>query len=356
MMAGKGIRREGSFKDRVAAFWGWYASVADRFFQEIEAGQCANLTTEVRRQCDKLLPALSWVFGPGENGGHSFTLSGEGQIARQLLAEYWLEQAPAIPNWTFYSSRQPSDQETLAGMQIAVGEQAPVDATGLLLKTHVDAERERIDIAAWHPSFEFVPEEHHMQILFLLLDEAMGEFGTQTWIGSISVEPVEHGTECTTLERLPTFVRDVGNYYKWDKYSPLETYSVYQIPEGFDEHRPSRLFGSTCIPGIVHDLIENGGTLVEDPLDGTGAELVYVAIESDIFPQGGEVDYRGRIEDTIAQALCAERSGRTLGGAFGFGESFIDVLIFDGDNSREIIKQCLNELGILEKCRLVNFA
>ncbi len=73
-MAGKGIRREGSFKDRVAEFWGWYASVADRFFQEIEAGQCANLTTEVRRQCDKLLPALSWVFGPGENGGHSFTL------------------------------------------------------------------------------------------------------------------------------------------------------------------------------------------------------------------------------------------------------------------------------------------
>ena len=45
------------------------------------------------------------MLGPGENGGHSFTLSGEGNLHRQLLTQYWVSRAPTLEGWTFYPAR-----------------------------------------------------------------------------------------------------------------------------------------------------------------------------------------------------------------------------------------------------------
>jgi hypothetical protein len=78
---------EFTFKQRVEAFWTWYAEVADRFYQTIDDNQSSSLTDEVCAKVDELLPGMAWVFGPGEDGkGHSFTLSGEGILPKQLLA------------------------------------------------------------------------------------------------------------------------------------------------------------------------------------------------------------------------------------------------------------------------------
>lgn len=96
-----------TFKARVEAFWDWYAQVADRFYQTIEAKRCTDLTGEVSQKVDELLPGFAWVFGPGENDGHSFTLSGEGDLHRQLLTQYWVSRAPTLTGWTFYPARQP---------------------------------------------------------------------------------------------------------------------------------------------------------------------------------------------------------------------------------------------------------
>jgi hypothetical protein len=351
-----GKNKQRTFKTNVAEFWGWFPTVADRFFETIEAGDCEKLTNEVGKQCDMLLPTMAWVFGPGENNGHSFTVSGEGVVAKQLLAEYWQSRAPEIKGWTFYGSRQPASEESLTGLAIAVEKQKSVDTTGFLIKTNVDAEEERVDIVAWHPSLALVPEEHHLQILFLLLDEAMGEFGTETWIGKIAIEPFEAGTENTTLDKLPAFVRKAGDYYKWQKYSPLETYTVFQIEERTDDEQPIRFCGTTCIPDLINELIANEGQLEDNPLEGTGAELVYIAIDASDFPDGEHVNFRSKIEDAVSSALQADLSGRTLGGAFGPGEALIDVLILDGENSRQIIKDSLSQFGLVDKCRIVNFA
>lgn len=49
-------------------------------------------------------------YGPGENKvGHSLTLTGEGILAKQFITEYWLQQAPKLPGWTFYASRQQAE-------------------------------------------------------------------------------------------------------------------------------------------------------------------------------------------------------------------------------------------------------
>src|SRR5258708_34593876 len=83
-----------TFKVRVARFWEWYASVAERYYRVIEEKRIQELTAEVSQRVDELCERFAWVFGPGADGkGHSLTVSGEGNPHRQLLTAYWQKQA-----------------------------------------------------------------------------------------------------------------------------------------------------------------------------------------------------------------------------------------------------------------------
>ena len=344
-----------TFKDRITQFWQWYPTVADRFYQTIEAGRCEDLTEEVCDATQTTLPTMAWVFGPGENGGHSFTVSGEGYLPKQLLAEYWHSRAVEVPNWTFHASRQPADEENLKGMSLGIGERESVDTENFLVKPEVDNEAQKIHIVAWHALLEKLPEEHHFQILFLLLDEALGEFGTQTWLGQIKIEPFTPDDKTKSIASLPAFIKQVENYHQWEKTPPLRAYSLYEVPEQSNTRRGDSLIGTTCIPDVIFEFLEHGGRLSEDPLPDTGAEFAYVAVDGAVFPDGQQSEVRGNIEDVLDDALTSHLSGRALGGAFGLQESYIDLLLLDGDNSRTIVEQSLAALQLTGRSRIESF-
>jgi hypothetical protein len=208
---------------------------------------------------------------------------------------------------------------------------------------------------AWHPALEQVPEEHHLRILFLLLDQALGEFGTQNWLGDIKLEPITASETNRMLSELPEFIRQVSHYHEWEKLSPLRSFTLYEVSAQTDSRRGDTLVGTTCIPDTVCEFLENDGKLPEDPFDGIGAEFAYVAIDATVFPDGAQTEVRGNIEDALSDALESEFSGRTLGGAFGTGESYIDLLLFDGDNSRRIIRETLDRLQLQGRSRIESF-
>jgi hypothetical protein len=351
----KSKRFRGTFKARVAEFWRWFPDVAKRFEAAAEADDPQEVVNEVGEYMERTLPGLSWALGRGENGKHSFTVTGEGLVPKQLLAAYWQSQAVELPGWTFYASRQPSPPETLKDLAIGVSEDDQVDAASVIVKTSVDEEAEQIDIIAWHPSLAKVPAEHHFQILFLLLDEALGEFGVQTWLGEIKVEPIEDSTGTRSLIDLPKFIEQATSYHGWEKFPPLETLSTYEVSEEVSGPRGDTVVGSSIIPDVIFDYIENDGTSTEDPLEDTGAELVYVAIEGSAFDEGSEVEALNAIEEELDEALLDADSGQTLGGATGSKQSYIDVLILDGDKSRQLIEQTLDRLQLSSRCRLINF-
>lgn len=348
-------RKTQTFRERVEKFWDWFPTVADRYATMFDEGRGEEMLPEFSKQMEKLLPGLCWVFGPGEEGGHSFTITGEGQIIPQLLTEFWLSKAVEIPRWIFFGSRQPSEHERVGEIAIRIGEDAEVDAEGFLVHTSIDDEAEKIDIVVWHPAYDQLDEEHHMQILFLFLDEALGEFGTQTWIGNIEIESLSDSDDTCRLTELPQVIQSVGAEHQWEKYSPLETFTGYQLSEQTEGPRGDTVVGTTCIPYLIFEYIESGGFLEEDPLAGTGAELVYVAIDGSVFPDGKQVDVRGEIEDRIDETLRAESSGRSLGGAFGADESYIEFLLFDSDNGRRIIKETLDDMQLSKLSRLETF-
>ena len=346
-----------TFRERVDEFWKWFPTVADRYRECLLENRGNDVVPEVSKTIDKLLPGMCWVFGieDKEKGLASFTMTGEGQITRQLLADYWQSQAVPVSNWTFFGSRQPSSAESLKNMGIQVSGQQQVDADTFLLRTTVDDENQTIDIAAWHPAFAELGEEHHMQILFIFLDEALGEFGTQTWLGEITIDSSVTEGETRSLSELPAFIESIEKYHEWEKLSPLEAYTGYEIREQSSGRRGDTIVGSTCVANLVGEFLNNNGRLQEDPLPGIGAEFVYVAVDGAVFPDGEQVDVRANIEDAINEALKPHSGGRSLGGAFGVDESYIEFLLFDGDNSRSIISATLNELQLGGRSRLENF-
>jgi len=189
-----------TLKKRVELFWTWYGGVAARFYETIEARKCPSLATEVTAKIDELFPGFAWVFGPGENGrGHSFTLSGEGVLHRQLITIYWLSRAPSLPGWTFYASRQPG---SIVGKVIKIGERT-FDPIEFWITPHLDLEGEKVDLTVWHPLFDILQERERWTILFLFLDEVLGEYGTQQSIGKISLDGQRLADAIPLQELLP---------------------------------------------------------------------------------------------------------------------------------------------------------
>lgn len=344
-----------TFRKAVGQFWDWFPTVSEKYEGMLIDQRGQDVVAEVQEKMHELIPSMCWVFG-SESVGHSFTLTGEGQIAKQLLAEYWLSQAVDVPGWQFFASKQaPSSPEQVGGFAIGVGDNLEVDCERFVVSTQVDEEHECIDIHLWHPTFEQLSQEHHYQISFIFLDELLGEFGTQMWIGDIHVAPFDDDANVKPMVELPAFIKSASEYHKWEKLSPLESYSVYEMQEQAEFPRGDTVFGSTCIQPILSELLSGGGKLSEDPTDGAGAEFAYVAVDRSVFPEGQEIDVRENIENTIDEALRKAGSGRSLGGAFGLERCYIDFLLFDGAASRTIVEEQLKQLQLGPVASLVTF-
>lgn len=180
----------------------------------------------------------------------------------------------------------------------------------------VDRERKKVDLAVWHPQFDQVKEKDRWTALFLFLDEVLGEYGTQQWIGEINLDN-QRLTESMPFGDLPSFIRKLQDERGWKKSPPGESGVVYRCQEPHGRFvRGDVIAGSTCQPALINEYLRAEGSL-EDPLEGTGADYVFVAFVATMLPQGRETEARGIIEDALEQELRPAGSGRVLGDAVG---------------------------------------
>ncbi|HYF36147.1 MAG TPA: hypothetical protein VD994_12710 [Prosthecobacter sp.] len=331
--------QEPTLKSNVTAFWAWFTANAERFYDTIENKNCSDLTDEVSAAFDRWLPDMAWVFGPGERRvGHSLTISGEGVQIKQLVAKYCIDRAPVLANWTFYASRQPADK----GAEFTIGMDGDsFKASELWVATYVDDQEEVIDIQAWHPLFEKLGEQPSMTVLFLHLDEILGEFGTGQWIGEIKLGN-SRLKDAMPIWELKDYVERLKVEKGWRKNDPTECFSSWktQPQKGFPR---SDIFAGTarCFR-LVGDYAHAQGP-IEDPLRGLGVDLAYIRIDRLWFPAGKEIDARCDLEDEVAARLAADQGGLTLGGATGNDWMYIDLMLFDGEPSLELVKQVLRK-------------
>ncbi len=332
------VAAEPTFKTRVQRFWTWYAEVAPRFDQLIQAGDSQALVSEASANLDVLLPHFAWEFGPGENGqGHSFTLSPEGKLDRQLLAMYWLEQAPGIPGWAFYAARQPSPIQDMR-LEVCGRE---FDPNEFWITPQVNRDAENLDITVWHPLFKKMPENERWSVWFLFLDQVLGELGAQQWVGETTLD-AKRLADSVPLKELPEFVKRAESEHGWVKLPPGEGRMLYKCDEPQTRFlRGDILVGTTAHPELVHAYADGEGEM-EDPLPGLGADYVFVAFDAQFLPAGPEAaDARDAMQEAFEHALKVEASGRLLGGAHGTQNAYIDLLLFDGPASIEIVKRVM---------------
>jgi len=209
----------------------------------------------------------------------------------------------------------------------------------------VDKEEEVIDLTVWHPMFPQLEERARWTVLFLFLDEVLGEIGTQNWIGNIEMNDRQLAN-AIPLKELPAFVKQTQAQHEWTKGEPGQYWSVYQLPEGEETFpRSDVMFGSTCAMKLTQEYMEAKGEL-EDPLEQSGADYVYVTFHPSILPKGREVEERGKIEDALLEALQSADSGLHIGSAFGTENVYIDLLLFDGEESLAIVQEVLREMKL----------
>jgi hypothetical protein len=328
-----------TFAARVDSFWRWFEAVAPRFHDEITAGRCATLTDETSARTSEIMPGIGWVYGAGlNNEGHSLTLTGEGDIHRQLLTLQWLAKAPLIPGWTFYAARQPGE---IKGHVIETLGQR-FDPAEIWVTPSLRSQDEKIDLTIWHPTWTSLNDSQKYTVAFLFLDEALGEYGTDWWIGEMKFGN-DRLKDSFPLEEFAGFVERVSRDQGWKKGIPGETFTLYQTKSstgGFP--RADILTQSTAVPKLFVEFMNASGEL-PDPLAGTGADYVYVALPRDFFLPGEEVAGRGKIEDAIENELSKFSGGRCIGGALGAEHCYIDLLLFDGARSLNAVRSVLGE-------------
>lgn len=329
---------EATCNERIREFWDWFQEMAPEFRKTIDDGRCDDLTDITSRKVDELFPGFAWAYGAGSEGvGHSFTLSGEGVEHRQFLALHWLACAPQIEGWTFYAARQPGNTSGA----IIIGE-TRFEAKGMWVTPTVDEEEERIDVTIWHPEWPKMEERSRWTVVFLFLDEALGEYGTKWWIGEIRLGD-DRLADSFPLSELPAYVRETSDARNWKKYPPGEAHTLFQLkPPEKSYARGDLMTLSTLAHHLFYDYQEAEGRL-EDPFAGTGADYVYVRFAKEHLERGKEIDQRGALEDALDLSMRNRRSGWCIGGGHGTRYCYVDLLIFDGRNSLDLIVEVLNE-------------
>ncbi|RYD49355.1 MAG: hypothetical protein EOP85_01765 [Verrucomicrobiaceae bacterium] len=338
--------------DRIRRFWKWFQEVAPTFYETIEVGDCHTLEAATSEKIDLMFPDFNWAYGPGEsNVGHSLTLTGEGVEHRQLLALHWLSQAPVIDGWTFYAARQPGPEK---GYPIEIYGNR-IDPKEIWVPPSVDQDEECVDLTIWHPSWTQIEKQQQWTIALLFLDAILGEYGTGWWIGQIRLEN-DQLANSFPLAELRSFIDETSERTGWRKYPPGKGMFVYRInPPETKFPRSDLISLSTAVPDLsmAHLRVEG---MLKDPLEGTGADFLFIAIPKAFFPKGQEVAKRGEVEDAIDAALKSKASGRCVGGGFGTERGYVDLLIFDGRRSLTIIIETLSSHNLPEGTSIEYFA
>lgn len=217
----------------------------------------------------------------------------------------------------------------------------------------VDEQSEKFDITVWHPLFAKLPKGEQFRILFIVLDELFGEFGTQRWLGEIKMAD-DRLADSMPVAELRDFVNAEAAEREWKLIPPGQRASFFQFEHADDFPRGDVLTWVTLVPSLVHELFDTNGK-PSDLLEGSGADFVFVTIPREMLPRGEEVDARSKVEDALEEALVSAQSGMVLGGSLGPNGGYVDLLIFDGSRSIEIITSVMRQLAMPKEASVFRF-
>lgn len=335
-----------TFKTKVGQFWAWFSSQADlldKTFSEKNPGKL-DIPGLVNPKMTELIDGVAWCFGAAmDSDGHHLAFSPEGDKTTLLLTQYCVEHAPKIKRWEFYPAKPGYTNENLAinmfnetfqfrDIQVSL---IPSDKKGVP------------DITLHHPDFHKLNADQKTRLCFIVLDEVLGELGTEAWVGTVETSDTPlsaHIPLYTLFDKLDRFYQ-VINMKKPD---PLAIWATYELnlPQEEQTFPQSDCFVKTSgNHTMVTDYFDSKGDFT-DPTLNEGAALIYLAIPAEWFPANDPVATRGKVEDAIETSLKINSAGKCIGGGMGTRFGYSDFIIFDGMNSVRLIQEAAKRFDL----------
>jgi len=174
-------------------FWTWFqkndAALFD--FERDQEKTFDRLATEMHR----INPDLTFEFGPKKDGKRDFVISADGIKSAFPAVEALCAAAPTMPHWKvikFRPRRNPMDIE-YKGVSVKVS----------TVRVHMQVNGGLVDLTVYIPGYS-PDSKAFVAINYLLLDQALGEYDVETYVGEIRIQASPHpGEKTVSLDELP---------------------------------------------------------------------------------------------------------------------------------------------------------
>ena len=175
-------------------FWVWFENSQETLFNFQKDQE--RIFDPLGTQLHIVNPNLTFEFAPIEDGRREFTISADGIKAAFPAVESLYAAAPPLPRWKILKFRQRREPTDISFKGVR--------ASARSVLVVVDPGVEKSNLTVFVPGYSVAQRNTYMSIVFLMLDQALGEFDVETRVGKIEVADASQATEkAGGLDTLP---------------------------------------------------------------------------------------------------------------------------------------------------------
>ena len=162
-------------------FWNWFCKNSQMIY-DFEENQ-EVIFDKIQEQLHKINPNLTFEISSVKNGKRDFVISADGIIEVFPFVEKLYSARPELEEWNFVKFRPRRKIDN--SIRIGNKELNPADIKFMFIQDDSDG---KIGIVLFMNGYNENEIEVYDQIGFLFLDEALGEYDTETYIGNIILQ------------------------------------------------------------------------------------------------------------------------------------------------------------------------
>lgn len=222
--------------EKITAFWDAWPDLRPAVEADLDEGTYGDGTEQLTAAVEAIHEELEWEVRDGETAVNALCLS-SGDPRVRHIAQRWVEAAPPPDaTWEFHPARTPSGPEVfeIDGLDI--------DPTDAEFFAELDPDAETLSVVVSHTEFRGLDDANRFQATFRMIDDLLGEDGTEMWIGSVDATPIvpHNGSPLTDLPRMV------------DELAATATGERWVVFEDEDPHDPSSLDINLALKRLDH--------------------------------------------------------------------------------------------------------
>lgn len=336
---------------KINEFWQAFIENEENIWKRFKNENQFDVAKFINKHLTPISKHIMWEFGPAlnNNNSHRLVLSSESKKEYRPLVEKFIEKAPLLENWEFYTYRPSEDLENAkATVQARTGG----NLNDLFFQIYIN-EYNQIDLFFIRETCKSDQDFNQaFNDVFVALETLIGEEYLDKWIGLIEVDlqKQKDNSEVYPIEKLQDYVVNEimkmkltlpTNFYydrwqdsKWTSFEiakPKKQENYYSKDDLlFAISMDNKILATTLsnIP-FYNERFAEKETFCYIKIDGLGVET-----ES---PEKVRAVY----EDVLNEVLIQNGLGCTIGGGTGLRYSYIDIALADLEEGIHAIRAAL---------------